>query len=208
MRVAASPRVAVAGAGRRCRGGHDLEKADSHRAAGVKVQLTGNKQQYTATTSDGGTFRIANVPAGQYTVALDSHELMTPGGLRPIQVAGPDPVRLDLELMPWARIRGRVLDDQGKPVEKAQIEMMRYRGGGGSIARTEADGSFVISGMGPGAYMLIAPPGAAEWAARRAAGASGRGRTHDLGADLFPEWHRSFAGPGDFRPRRFRPAEL
>ena len=60
--------------------------------------------------------------------------------------------------MPWAKIRGRVLDDQGKPVAKAQIEMMRYRGGGGSIARTEADGSFVISGMGPGAYMLIARP--------------------------------------------------
>jgi hypothetical protein len=123
--------------------------------AGVKVQITGKNQQYTATTSDGGTFRIANVPAGQYTVALDSRELMTPGGLRPIVVSGPDPVRLDLELMPWAKIRGRVLDDQGKPVAKAQVEMMRYRGGGGSISGTGADGSFVISGMGPGAYMLI-----------------------------------------------------
>src|SRR3954447_13810010 len=83
--------------------------------AGVKVQITSNNQQYTATTSDGGTFRIANVPPGQYTVALDSHELMTPGGMRPLPVSGADPVRLDLELMPWAKIRGRVLDDQGRP---------------------------------------------------------------------------------------------
>ena len=176
--------------------------------AGVKVQITGNNQQYTATTSDGGTFRIANVPAGQYTVALDSRELMTPGGMRPIPVSGADPVRLDLELMPWARIRGRVLDDQGRPVPKAQIEMMRYRGGGGSIARTEADGSFLISGMGPGAYMLIGRAVLPNGAEGGVAGASGRGRTHDLGSNVFPERHRAVAGPADFRSRRFRPVEL
>jgi hypothetical protein len=155
---------------------------------GVVVKIVEGVRDYRATTSDSGTFRIVNIAPGQYSLSFDSKDLITPEARR-LQVTTGDPVRIDVELAPWGKIRGRVLDDQGKPAGKLQIGMMRYRGGGGSTSRTESDGSFTIQGMGPGAYVLQARPApGSPWAPTYFPNGSDRSEAQPIvvreGADL------------------------
>src|SRR5689334_7345486 len=94
-------------------------------AAGVTIRVIGGGREYSTPTSDSGTFRIPNVVEGDYATNLESHDYMVPQNGPRIRVSSGTPVRIEMELSPWAKIRGKVLDDKGKPVARAQVGMIR-----------------------------------------------------------------------------------
>ena len=132
---------------------------------GVRVELSAIGSQsagYVATTDAAGQFSFPNVHPGDYFAAFTSNEVMPPApgnpAKKPIHVTGGDTVRLRVELEPWGKIGGRVLDEEGRPVARVRVSMERAREGGGSITASDENGRFHISGMGPGTYVLTARP--------------------------------------------------
>ena len=147
--------------------------------AGVTMQFP---QLYSAASGDEGKFRIENLPAGQYQLTAERAGFVRGTyGARgrgafgtTIQVnAGQTVAGLEFKLMPQAVITGRVVDEEGEPVMRAQVMLRqrRYVQGrwqllpvGGQA--TQDNGEFRISSLQPGRYYLAAfppmmPPGMA-----------------------------------------------
>jgi hypothetical protein len=75
-----------------------------------------------ATTDAAGVFRIDRIPDGQYMIDLAPMQGFMPafvaqGGPAPatVHVSGDTRLTLDLQMTPFASVRGRVLDPEGKP---------------------------------------------------------------------------------------------
>ncbi len=113
-----------------------------------------------------GRFRIERVAPGSYALAV------LPRGHAPDRVevvVGPKPTLLDLgdiRVETGLTIRGRVREKGGTPISEASLRAIPLRSMGGSMSseyRAEADGSFVLAGLQPGAYRVSATaPGYAE----------------------------------------------
>src|SRR5207248_4525425 len=70
-------------------------------------------------------------------------------------------IQFTIKLAPVFNVSGIVVDDQGRPVGSAMITVMPATPAGGPIgprgmSRSEADGSFLVSGLPAGAYRLMA----------------------------------------------------
>jgi hypothetical protein len=134
----------------------------------------------TSTTNDVGEFRIFAVPPGQYYLSVT----MRPGGMmgdtddrsgyaatyfpgttniaeaQKVTVAVGQVVSdMNMTLMPTrvSRIAGTAVDSQGRPmsgmvmaVPRTDSMMVMF----GPPSQIKADGSFVVSGLAPGRYML------------------------------------------------------
>ncbi len=115
----------------------------------------------------GGAYRVAGLDEGYYTGELskdgfsdaqiparDITTTLLPGR-GGIHVVGDVPARADARLNPWGRVRGRVVDEEGKPVAKVRVEISNVVGGD-----TVADerGEFSFSDLPPGSYTVVAKP--------------------------------------------------
>jgi hypothetical protein len=69
--------------------------------------------------------------------------------LKAVQV-GQEPVRLRIEMVAFASVRGRVLDPEGKPVAQATVTLGRAN------ESTDDEGQFVFAKVVPGSYTLQA----------------------------------------------------
>ena len=126
-----------------------------------------NARPRTAKADDEGRFSLADLDPGSYTLYAErSGFLKQAYGARSSGESGP-PFNLapgqrmrDLvfRLIPQAVVTGKVLDEQGEPVEKAMVGFLpgsgRLRGVG--YATTNDLGEFRISGIFPGRYLLAA----------------------------------------------------
>lgn len=125
----------------------------------------------TVTGAD-GSFRFENVPDGTYGIQLQRKGLLLSRarpGLSPmrIEVRGGAPVRgLRFAMAPMAVIAGKVVDDEGEPVEGAQLALLRRSWDGGRLrwaptgpfASTDDRGEFRLPGIRPGKYLLLVKP--------------------------------------------------
>jgi protocatechuate 3,4-dioxygenase beta subunit len=144
------------------------------------------------TTNDLGEYRVAGLQPGRYFVMIN-HNRPEPGRAQPraagavadqtyanqfypgvaeISQASPVEIAPGQELrgmdfqtrkMSTFRIRGKVLDESGKPAQAASVMAAPAEGyflgmRGMGVARN-ADGSFEITGVQPGSYTLIANRG-------------------------------------------------
>jgi hypothetical protein len=155
---------------------------------GVKVELLkGATPFYETATDGGGRFRIDNVTEGDYAARYQSPAYWLtagPSDYRLFHVSADNPVKLEVRLMPWSRVSGRVVDPSGDAVANARLELTGFGmvangrtylrtswggGGGGQLnaaplemtfmGNTGPDGRFEVQLM-PGAYglSLIPPP--------------------------------------------------
>lgn len=148
-----------------------VEDVDHHPVANVTVIAAGPRRQ-AARTLDDGTFVIAGIPSGDYTVAPqdptrargseDDERKREP---TKISVTAPGRARTTLTLdKRLGTITGRVVDADGQPITDAFIEHGRTQGpgvprrGGGSAAPvvTDTEGRFTIEGLLDGEYGLRA----------------------------------------------------
>jgi protocatechuate 3,4-dioxygenase beta subunit len=130
-------------------------------------------------TDEAGRFEFAGLRAASFTIAAAkasyltlSYGQTTPGrgsGLPIALEAGQQLRDLRLVLPRGAVIAGRVVDDRGRPVANAPIQIMQYRtvngertltNVGGSWPQTDARGGYRAYGLLPGDYIVCAyPPG-------------------------------------------------
>ena len=126
-------------------------------------------------TSREGRFVARDLPPDRPTFLLVDHPLYAPAA--PVQVfpsSGGPPPTLDLSLAEGRRLRGRVLDRQGRPRAKVFLYWEEARLGGLLLRRgasTNEKGEFLLQGLPwnpPPAHLWVARPG-------------GRARRFDLG---------------------------
>jgi protocatechuate 3,4-dioxygenase beta subunit len=77
--------------------------------------------------------------------------------------AGEQMTGVTFKLLPQAVIAGRVVDDEGEPVQHAQVQAMRQAGSGGQAmsmgVATNDLGEFRVADLAPGRYLLRVMPG-------------------------------------------------
>ena len=137
--------------------------------ATVTLVNLGDARPVSGRTDNRGAFRIPNVEAGDYFVAVSRREFETSrvGGFRVHVEAGSDPDPVSLTLMPWPKLRGRVLDAERQAVKAIAVTAIPLRGGVRTAVTTDADGRYTFPALEPGEYALLANPqesGAREFA--------------------------------------------
>lgn len=126
-------------------------------------------------TDDRGIYRIFGLPEGKYKIAVHryspnaiSTRVYYPGTADQAQAkivevaSGSETTDIDIKISnseSRLEISGRVVDDTGNAVSNASLEyrfMESNRGWFGSSVRVNTDGTFRLSGLTPGTYVLIA----------------------------------------------------
>ena len=114
-----------------------------------------NNDRIEAVTDSAGNFRIDGLKPGEYVPSARKSGFLQPLSLslmRSVHVDQDTPP-LRFELVPPARLRGRVIGTDGKPAAKIQVAL------GNQYARTgttDEDGAFVFDDIDPGSYALLA----------------------------------------------------
>jgi hypothetical protein len=154
-------------------------RADGRALARVRVRLTIGQSgpPLVAETDLDGRFEFTSLRAGTYTLAaskpgyvdVEFAQRRWPGHGQPITVAvGETRDRVDLVLPRTAAIVGRVVDEDGEPVEGAGIAVLESRLAAGrrrlvpvqaAGGRTNDQGRFRVYGLKPGRYYVSATVG-------------------------------------------------
>lgn len=142
------------------------------RKAAIHLQLQKAGDQNFATTTDNeGAFAFEDLPPGDYRLTGEkSGFLRTPYGARTPSsrgslitiTPGAEPKEALLKLIPAAVVAGRILDEDGEPLEGAIASVLLKTEASGAIrwerrtqaAPTNDRGEFRISGIPPGPVRL------------------------------------------------------
>ncbi len=156
----------------------------------ARVIVAGGGRPRAATTDEQGRFRITALPAGTYSItatktgfvdgAFGQRRALRTG--TPVELAdGQQRAGVDLKLSRGGVITGRVLDEDGEPLARAMVGVLRqqYVRGEKQLTPAGADqsddrGQFRVFGLPPGDYYVSATAGGVEQVLRQLAG-PGRG---------------------------------
>jgi len=153
--------------------GTGVSKVDGHPLARARIFIRQARDQQkfqSMVTSDDGKFEFRGLPAGKYSLegtkrgyisaGYDQHDQFSTAI---VTGAGIDTEGLWLRLAPAAVITGRVLDEAGDPVRRAQaiVYYDDHSGGVDKIhpfrsAQTDDQGVYEIAPLMPGTYFLSA----------------------------------------------------
>jgi uncharacterized GH25 family protein len=133
--------------------------------AGVSVHLfTRQGVRYETTTDGTGRFSVHGMKEDEYDSSFDREGFAPPDSNRVmirrrlLRVDGKNPARLDVELIPYAKIRGRVLDAEGKPAPDARVTLDGPLVGPNAEETTDNEGNFAFNKLLPGSYTVLARP--------------------------------------------------
>ena len=148
--------------------------------AGVGIRI-GNldKAGTRAVTQADGSFVFDRAPRGDVALYVEGH---TVAMLRTLHVED-DHVSVRFQVEALGTIRGRVVHD-GAPVTDAYISCP------GQAAYSDDEGAFICSGIGPGAYDIVASEPGGHWG--YAGLTLGRGETKDIQIGL--DYHAAICG--------------
>ena len=153
--------------------GTGVSKVDGHPLARARIFIRQARDQQkfqSMVTSDDGKFEFRGLPAGKYSLegtkrgyisaGYDQHDQFSTAI---VTGAGIDTEGLWLRLAPAAVITGRVLDEAGDPVRRAQV-IVYYDDHSGGVdkihpfrsAQTDDQGVYAIAPLMPGTYFLSA----------------------------------------------------
>ena len=120
---------------------------------------------FTASTDSSGSYRLEGLADGDYHAEISKDgfadarapaqtlENVFGGGF--VHASGDVPVRLDAQMNPWGALRGRVVDEDGKPAAGVRVEISNVLDGD---TTTNADGEFSFTNLRPGSYTVAAKP--------------------------------------------------
>lgn len=124
---------------------------------GVSVEIRSGPTPYNTTTDESGAYRLTGLKYGNYgsTISKTGYERGQDSLLGQIRIFGPDPVRFDIQMVPWTTLQGRVVDPDGKPAAKVRVRLGPRRD---TESVTDEKGSFVFDKLSAGSYTLRAEP--------------------------------------------------
>ncbi|AGP55018.1 MFS transporter [Streptomyces rapamycinicus] len=124
--------------------------------AGATVTATGPEGEVTGsvTADEKGEFALPELAPGAYTLTVAA------AGYRPyatqVELTAGEPVRVDAELPPAARVRGTVRDRGGLPLGDARVSLLDASGDVVGQVITGADGSFGFEALTGDHYTVVA----------------------------------------------------
>lgn len=109
----------------------------------------------TGKTGDGGGFAFAELPAGDFTVAVNAPGFR-PAAL-PVEVGGTGATRVEVVLQPGAQVRGVVrAGADRRPLPDAKVVLVDAAGNVAGTTTTGADGAYAFTDLDAGEYSLVA----------------------------------------------------
>ncbi|WP_438452447.1 MFS transporter [Streptomyces asiaticus] len=124
--------------------------------AGATATATGPEGEVagSATADEKGEFGLPELAPGTYALTV------TAAGHRPyatqVELTAGEPVRVDAELSPAARVRGTVRDRGGRPLGDARVSLLDASGDVVGQVITGADGSFGFDALTGDHYTVVA----------------------------------------------------
>jgi hypothetical protein len=127
--------------------------------AGIKVKVHGAEGTFEAVTDAGGNYRLKDLPPGSYQVTPDyPAHLSSDNGSQLAQVVARGCAQLDFYTHTDARIKGRVLDAEGRFVPEIKVDLIAADGpetsSQGMSAHTDKEGHYELKAIAPGRYLL------------------------------------------------------
>jgi protocatechuate 3,4-dioxygenase beta subunit len=141
-----------------------LENDNSRPVPKVSVIIAHTKDAekvYRAVTDENGDYRISNIPAGSYEVsAANVDKDYNTSHQYTFEVTDRGCTKQDISVESKSKVSGKVIDSNGNPVERAEVEIISvnvlnpeyYRGK--EFANTDSNGNFTAFGIPPGLYTL------------------------------------------------------
>jgi hypothetical protein len=154
----ASPHVAVGA--RRTVSGTVTNSVTGEPIRRALVQVSG-QGQFTGFTGADGRFQIEGVPEGQATVAAEKPGFFGVQSQNTMVTIGAGTNDVHVNLIPEAKISGRIVDEEGEPVEGMQVYLLakQFQQGHKNLgmrgaATTDEDGVYVFDSLPRGSYLL------------------------------------------------------
>jgi len=150
--------------------GKVVSSVDGTPLGGAMVQVSGERAQSTMTSTE-GAFVFPSLKPGDFAVQAIKPGYFTASQLNPSSVPAFH-IRVDastgpvvLKLIPEGVVSGRILDENGEPVEGMQVWLQPTKASASSTTvltkpsnglETNEIGEYRIAGVRPGSYLLIA----------------------------------------------------
>jgi hypothetical protein len=122
----------------------------------------------TAASDVNGNFKFETLPPGSYALVARKPGFLPygydPDAIRPVNGRAGDQITgLEIRLTPQAIISGRVLNELGKPMRNVRVLLLQPSeyfqarfASAGNAGKTNARGEFLIEGLKPGKYIILA----------------------------------------------------
>jgi protocatechuate 3,4-dioxygenase beta subunit len=150
--------VAIALAPTSTLAGRVVDAADGKALAGVRIVARGPGGELLARSSKDGRYSIRGLSPEAYRVSAEDDRFVA--WSRTVRLAAGQPGAQDVPLVRAAALVGRVVDEEGRPIEGALVTVSRggenvFRAfvrslGGEGVVRTGRDGSFRAARLAPG----------------------------------------------------------
>jgi protocatechuate 3,4-dioxygenase beta subunit len=186
------------------------------------VVVSGGGRPHAASTDEQGRYRVTGLSAGSYTInAAKSGFVDAAYGQRrasgvgtPVDLTdGQQAVNIDIRLARGGVVTGRVLDEEGEPLARAIVTVMRqqYVRGQKQLAPAGADqsddrGQYRVFGLAPGDYVVSATAGGIEQAVRQMFGDPGAAQAVES-SGYAPTYYPGVITTGDATKLKLAPAQ-
>ena len=164
--------------------------ADTGRALRhARVVAGGGGRPHAASTDEQGRYRITGLTAGSYTVTAAKSGFVdgafgqrrSSGAGTPVELTdGQQTANIDIKLARGGVVTGHVLDEEGEPLARAVVTVLRqqYVRGQKQLApagsdQTDDRGQYRVFGLSPGDYFVSATAGGVEQGFRQPFGDAG-----------------------------------
>lgn len=128
---------------------------------GARVTVAGPGGKREVNIDAEGRYRLTGLAPGRYVVTLDLPEGLTTGAARHyVEVAGRDCAAADFFIADDGRVRGRVLDAEGRGVRHLPLVLLEVGGKKPDYlrqlwnAQTDEEGRYSFSAIPPGRYLF------------------------------------------------------
>jgi hypothetical protein len=152
----------------------------------ARVVIGGSGRPRAASTDEQGRYRVTALPAGSYTITATKSgyvdgafgQRRATGSGTPLEISdGQQAVNVDIKLARGGVVTGRVLDEEGEPLARAVVSVLRqqYVRGEKQLTPAGADqsddrGQYRVFGLPPGEYFVSASAAGIEQVVRQALG--------------------------------------